>query len=454
MIENFRYKGFWKLPSQPKWRVAGELNFDTAGGIKLELLGNLYDSHSGHQNFETIQGYTSNGKTISIFGCRGATSNAMPGFTTSSFHADYMIVGAHYSRLEEVSIESVAVHFLYLDQWVNVHGIKIEMINEEPYKVQMTYTHPPPISLYKDDIKDILLWFSSSNPMSGSILDNTIKQKTYLNVEYKTSASVAEILKDIQMLRNFLSFGLSRVIVATEILIYPKRGGPKYSLIYHEAFYPKVNNSHEHIFDYTSLFMYHHIDKFVNDMMEKWHQKYISLQPVFDRYFDCIYNPKLFQINQFLNLMFAIETYHRRTFDTLTFPTESFNDLKKSLSSALPVGKEFQEWFKNKFQYANEASLRQRLKDIFKDFDPILKELEGKPKDFISKLVQTRNYYVHYDQSSVAGILGEEDLRTCNSTLVILLQLLLLKELGFTSEQRTAAVKRSLPNWDRFKKGH
>ncbi|PBQ32349.1 hypothetical protein CNR22_11395 [Sphingobacteriaceae bacterium] len=451
MIEDIKYKGYWKLPTDSDYKVSGELSFTKETGIQLALLGSLTGKHSGRQNYKAIQGFTSDGKLITVFDCNGASGHSNPGFTTSSFRGEFMFVGAHYSKLEDLIIENTAIHFLLLDQWVDIHGIEITELEYKPYRVQTTYTHPPSISLYSDDEKEILIWFSSTNPLMGDILDITIAQKIYININYKSPTTVKVILTDIQKFRNFLSFGLSRTIVPTEIKLYPKAGEHGSQFIYKESYYPKINNAKEHIFDYTTLFKYLHIQKNAHEVVERWFQKYEILRPVFDRYFDCIYNPTLYEVNQFLNLMFAIETYHRRTTVSHSFPVEKFEELKNTLAVALPQGKEYSEWFKNKFSYANEVSLRQRLKDVFKEFKEVLDELESKPKEFISKIVQTRNYYVHYDESSKSGIVTEEEFESVNSTLVIILQLVLLKELGFNMEDSKAAVKRSLPNWHRFK---
>jgi hypothetical protein len=71
-----------------------------------------------------------------------------------------------------------------------------------------------------------------------------------------------------------------------------------------------------------------------------------------------------------------------------------FNNLIATVMKGCPNHK--QDWLKAKLEYANELSLRKRLRQMVEPF----KDLYGDPgqrKHFIGKVIDTRNYLTHYD---------------------------------------------------------
>ena len=90
----------------------------------------------------------------------------------------------------------------------------------------------------------------------------------------------------------------------------------------------------------------------------------------------------------------------------------------------------------NKIKFGNEISLRKRLKELIndlKDYEIINKIIDRKKDKFIGEVVDTRNYYTHYDDSSNFKK-DNEKLHILNFKLKILIELIILKELGFYEE--------------------
>jgi hypothetical protein len=92
--------------------------------------------------------------------------------------------------------------------------------------------------------------------------------------------------------------------------------------------------------------------------------------------------------------------------------------------------------------YLYQYSLRQRLKYIVGRFNFLLKQFNEKTNEFVNRVVNTRNYYVHFDELLKSEIITDEQFAYYNHILRVLLDAFLLNELGLTDEQILKFVKR------------
>ena len=325
MLEKIKLNGYWKLPEQADWQITGELTFSSVDGVKLNTIGKFEgQEHEAEFQYDIIHGFSTDGKKISLINCSGYYAKSMPGIIQSAIQAEYIIIGYYFNSISDMNFDSVSVHYSYLDEWVNIPGIGTSQIIDEKggksFSYLLKYTQPDLIELYTSKAKDILIWFSAIVPMTKGLTDTTISQKVFINFINKEIISFDKSMKEINHFRNFFAFGLSRVVIPTEIIGYLKPSNEdqiKISIIFKENYYPK--HFKDFIFDYTTLFSFKHISGRVKEITANWLIKYEKLRPVFDRYFDCIYNPHIYPINYFQNLVFAIETYHRTISDETYF---------------------------------------------------------------------------------------------------------------------------------------
>jgi hypothetical protein len=84
----------------------------------------------------------------------------------------------------------------------------------------------------------------------------------------------------------------------------------------------------------------------------------------------------------------------------------------------------------DRLAYANECSLRTRLKRLIKALEPATSELFCcDPQQFVSGVVETRNYLTHYS-SSTRRVLQSLDLHWATLKLRTMFSIVLLKHLG------------------------
>ncbi len=112
--------------------------------------------------------------------------------------------------------------------------------------------------------------------------------------------------------------------------------------------------------------------------------------------------------------------------------------------SAIPrdVNRNLKERLSGYLVFGNEFSLRKRLKDLFEQ-KPILKDLIDDNNYFIQKVVDSRNYYVHYDKEEEYDVPSGQDLYELTKRLEICLKVCLLSELGFDQDKIKKMIKKN-----------
>ena len=136
--------------------------------------------------------------------------------------------------------------------------------------------------------------------------------------------------------------------------------------------------------------------------------------------------------------MQAFEAFDRKVNPgTLTSP-EKFKEVYDAMVGAIPRGtpNDLRQKMKAAIQYANEPSLRKRLK-LFRDrlVSLVGSEAFGFKSSSIESLVQTRNYYTHYPEDLKEKILSPSSTVRETDRFSMLLVVCLLHEIGVTLDQ-------------------
>jgi len=178
-------------------------------------------------------------------------------------------------------------------------------------------------------------------------------------------------------------------------------------------------------------------------MINNWMRKADIMESVYDLYFSTIYQPLMRLRHKFLSRIHALEIYHRNTKRNYELESpEHENRIREILES---VPHKHREWVENILQYSNEPSMRQRIADLVNDNYSILKLIIKDKKSFMHKLINTRNYCIHYNQELKDQAAKGVELYKLTQICKIIIDICLLTELGFDKE---TTEKLSLRNWE------
>jgi hypothetical protein len=179
----------------------------------------------------------------------------------------------------------------------------------------------------------------------------------------------------------------------------------------------------------------------------RWFSRAELLRPIYDLYFGTLFQRGAYIHQRFLSLAQALESYHRRTIGGKHISEEDFGVLLAQLTDVVNgagdgITRDARASFINKLKYFNEVSLRRRLKDLLRNLAGLDALLIRNSSRFVDRVVDTRNYYTHYDAASEAGAVPEQDLYLLCSQMQFLLELCFLRELGLSDSTIDALVQR------------
>ncbi|MCS7216042.1 MAG: hypothetical protein NZ826_07875 [Thermodesulfovibrio sp.] len=426
--------------------MSGTLTFTPWSGATLNLIGSFkeIEDHNKFLKPEIILGISADGSFITLHECFETESKmSIPGFLTSSFYANRIFVGAHFTKKEDVKFRQLDVHYSNLNEWVNIYGFKHQPPSDER-GTAVSYAIPEPVEASLDNFKLSIVFKAKTSVKPEEV---AIKQKTYIRIAYTEEKPLDECLKMIYHIGNFLTFAVGEPVYPLSVEGITKANKQKNN---DKEFYPPVKifqispylpRQPKTISPYNMFLPFKDISDVFRDVIKAWFGKMEQLEPVYDLYFGAFYNPHIYLQHQFSNLIQAVEAYHRRTMKNYELPEEEHAKRLEEIIKATPS--EHKEWLKNKLAYSNEPTLRRRLKDIFGMLGILSKEIYSDEDQFISKVVDTRNYLTHHDEKLKEKAAQGQELYDLAKELEKLLKMCMLKELGFDQDQIKTLIYRN-----------
>ena len=196
------------------------------------------------------------------------------------------------------------------------------------------------------------------------------------------------------------------------------------------------------------LFCYKNIREDAERMINRWLNAYDKIDPSLNLYFSTKTGAHKYLEGNFLSLVQGLETYHRRMSNEKLMDENVFKELTETIVNQCP--EEYRDWLSRKLKHGNEIILSNRIKSIlepFKNFFGTKKER----KKLIRKIVDTRNYLTHYDESSVSMAVSGKELWSLCLKMEAIFQLHFLQVLGFTQENIKSILDNNYQLREKFK---
>jgi hypothetical protein len=503
--ENISYKGFWWLPSKPDVKVPGELFIDDNNEAILNLqrqkpLAAPMQIHedSGISTLPTthiILGLTQTGEKITL--AESIPTNASSHDESFDFSSHLTYLGCHFQSKDEITFNSISIFYAHLDLWLERSGFRNSGLWNEGEKT-LKYDDLEPIKVTVDDYEiSIITIMSYGSEMTHQRKKFDFIEKSRIKFSFQQEKTLSEFLDFARHFQNFLTLALGKPTFPMEIRGTTEKckitnslgeSFPSSIKIYQQL--PRWEMEVEKIPMYQMPFTFRKVEVRWQEYITNWFQKASNLRPVYELFFATLYNPNLYLEGQFLNYVQALEAYHRRCgrfggkyqsdedYKTLyekfvaVIPQDLCNDFKLSLK-------------KGKLKYANEYSLRKRLKDLFMEIlgkdniplKPFIIELDetqsqatpvdfsekgvidispstffkpkpsyetdkGKLNRFIEEVCDYRNYLAHSSEELETKKVSAYQLIDITRQLKIILEICLLREIGFDPDSVYKIINR------------
>jgi hypothetical protein len=427
-------KGFWWLPNRKELLVGGELDIDRNAAPVLSLIGCFENDLSSIERDllaspEFILGLTSDGTRVTLVRCFRVESKInFPGFATSRYQAELVFVGEHFESASSLHFRSLHVSYDLLDEWAQIRALKADLRSDDNRKLEsLTVAYTPP-RVPEAHLSGATVRFKTKFSFSPNrASDMRLKTCTFVELEAASPMPFDELLERMREIRNFISLGAdipayemdvcaerekSVVIQAPGVLDDPRESEE----IMQEArrlslrpnsiriFYRRAIRAEESSYSSTrALFELSEIEGELELFLRKWLQINDSLRPVVNMYFGVRDSDSQYLEVKFLLLVQSVEYYHRH-------------------------------------RIRRKAHLDARVREVIASLHGIADTIISDHAVFAKTVAKTRDYLTHYDPELEAQAAESYDLYYLMQRLRIIIELLLLRELGFSNQKLLSVV--------------
>lgn len=434
MTEQLDVKGEFYIPGKADSKVKGRLVYDTVSSPTLELYDDLEPNKPtlfGLRHYELILGETSTGQRVTLYKCYCKKAEvSFKGFDTFIYTADYLFFGFNYDSTEEIKFLGFSAEFQALDEWMGRNLIKSHTSEDKKVHVLLEPNVKDEFDL-EPGIKCIIESFVHLKIESKKSTRVDAVQKSSFSILSEEDMHFLKCFEYVQTFANFLSLTANYDVHPTRITFLSRAVYDNINLIF-KPVSPEQNLKAERNLPY--LYYYRDVTSSLEEVIRNWYQSYSLLRPVYILLFNSIRYDGAFNENQFLNIIQAVETFHRRLKPNFAIPKAEHEVKLQQILAACP--EEHKEWLKERLNYSNEPNLRQRLRELIEQYSTYSLDLAlGNAEEFIKVTLNSRNYYTHYDKRLEGKALKGKDLRNIFKKLKILLYNCILFELKYSKEE-------------------
>jgi hypothetical protein len=361
------------------------------------------------------------------------TSGHHPGACYCRFLAEVAFLGAHFKKVEDIKFADIWIKFSYLDDWLQISGFKKICQCDEEFTVE--YRRPKDLLVNINKNLQICIVFALQNPgcdIFRAVQNEVhVKQEAWIGVIPSGKRSLEDLLPTIYQIQNFLTMATAKLVYPLSIKCRTEHKEEEKSV---SVFYriSGIEKPAKLLGQGSMLFPFKTISKQFPFLLRNWFKKGDSLGPVYSLYFGALYAPEMYPTNKFLNIIQAIESFHRRTMKNYELKENQHQKRIADILNLVPV--KYKDWLSKQLNYSNEPNLRKRLKEILSLSPKALLKIIDSQEAFIQKILDTRNYLTHYDPHLKDKAAKGEELLGLTLKLIVVLQSLLLREIGFSSE--------------------
>lgn len=454
------FQGYWWIPFKPDNKLPGEIIYKENENLRLIINGTFSDfPYEEMQSFPIIHGSTGDGTRLTLYECHTIEAyQHIPGedhlkegsiyFGKSIILCSILFVGTHINAKEEMIFDRLYMNFENQELWLGESIIDIQHARtrtrektDMPRKWVVTYLNPDKKEYELSKFK-FKIYYQFGASVGVRWVDNKVSYKSIIEIELYKPQNIDKIFSIVYQTRNFISLFSGYVINLNSISVNYKELEEDLTIdiLFNER-KALPQNTHE-ISPFNMIATFNQLPDPEN-LLNNWFNKIDYIEPIFDLYFSIIYNPYMYITNQFLSLTQALETYHTRTFNSEYLNEEKFNKLADNLKKVIKfVPKDRRAHFYGKIKYMNKKSLRKKLKEIINKFEYLKNILNIDDGGFIDKIVDTRNYYTHYDPDDYEKSIKLENLYPFITKLRLLLVAAILNEIELSKDNIINYVQR------------
>lgn len=462
----------------------GEGNFILlpVGESRLELIG-LFEKEDITSFFDVSESNPkvvfgeAGGKRFSLF--QNAVSNKAIGLKIphATLSPRLVLEGVHVKDLSEEIFTDLTVDYTHLEDWCAENTFYGDLVFNDDRPLRVNVTGVPFVSDPMD-----LLSLNTKLVISHNIEHRHIKFKRVELTDTVAMKFTPETARSFEWFENVIEKFQIMLALFTGRAVYAehfelrgvmarksknKSSGGVGSKFCVRVYYDQKRSALEEESELSPVIVpFARIKADAGQIINKYLESYEDFSQVFQLLLASVYQPDFLAQSRFLNLMQAVETFHRRGGQgsylsaslhgklkaELTVAYERvFKRFSDELSTAAGAAEYPEDDVKNlsklekiltkRLENSNDTSLRSRMELIFKGLSKEeVKLVCDNPGSFTHHTTSTRDYLTHYDKTGKAVALTGVKLFQATEGLRVLLLLLIMRKLDVEREERVRLI--------------
>jgi len=415
--------GLWYLPSNPTERLTGTLTIEEDNVCKLKMAHNFNGlSGVGVNELPIIHGILSNGKEVTLVNSIKTNERwGFPGFPVSVWTCSLAVIGGLYNEANDIAISEIKATYESLNLWLNKRPFEINA-NPASSELFMHYKMPDVIKIENTNFN---IEFTYKVNSSGNLYSKfEVSQTEFVKFLFKESVHYREAINVVDDFSNFLTLCIGKSVNCENFFAKDTHGKDITLLLRAQK-----DNSAK-VKENEIIIKFSYIEDSFETCIQTWSAKKELLEPIIHYFVEA--HEKGFHVPMsFLKVVQALEAFSRRMRHNKIWSDEEFKEMIERITLQLHA-----EDDKKLISglISNEPRLRQRLNEILSEVNDVFEISSKKRSSYIYKIVNTRNYFTHFDESLKEKILDVDTMYYITKYLKLVLRVLLLRELGINND--------------------
>ncbi|MBL7223293.1 MAG: hypothetical protein ISS72_05550 [Candidatus Brocadiae bacterium] len=452
MLSEIDAEGRFWLPSQPESEVRGRLNFTPGQRIVLELSEQLEGCRQTGRKLPIVLGMLIGGTPLTLLDSfiTGAHCGA-GGSGSCEVTVNHALIGEASELAGQQAFGSCRFGLTCLENWAGLSPIKTTTSGKKRRTYHAVFRFPEAPEIAIDELGLEVRLESEFWQQDVSLDHVQWDHRCFV----KLSSARPRTLHDLDLLafdcQNLLSLLVGQPVAMKELCLDPVAcDEPRDSVDreLHSLFVQRVKNPRENVYLPEMLLPRPGLGAAFPALLRRWLLRGKRLRTARNIYFNTVYANDLPPEFRFLSLMRVVETYHRCAGRGTYLPKAQYEVLREKMETGLPqeITGDLRQSFLSRIKYANEYSLRKRLDLLVRQLPADLKKrLTNMAGNFVNRLVDTRNYFTHYDHELEDKAYRGIDLHWAAERLRIFLGVVFLLDAGVDPDILLEAIENC---WD------
>jgi hypothetical protein len=441
---------FW-LPATPDRTQPGTLHIEDGGKVHLELIGRLDGGHlfNAPRQHDRVVGEVIEHGYVTLEECylteAGHYGSGAP--HKHELEPRRALIGIAYDENEAMLFDELKFSIEGLDEWLAITGLKTGWRPDPEEKMTIEFTPPEKRELWKDEDFSLRCEFEWSAPTTA-LKSAEVNQTAFLRLRSAKAVPLEAFVTKVHQLAHLVALAVDANVSVQTVSAYADAyrlgAGTKYERpmplrVYFEAL--SFADKPPKIREIDRLFTLAGLPVSSQSAINAWFRLHSVNNVATNLYFSTRK-----QRFEYLNIKFvlmsqAAEVYHRNSSEEKLMPNADFKKLKQQILELVPEA--HRKMVGEKLAHGNDFTLANRLERLMAPFECFFGNAATR-EETIRSIVGTRNHYTHWGKSGDRDEYGGINLWTNLMRLDMLMQMHLLKELGYSVADVTSILEKNL----------